>query len=593
MFQIKWVWHNLTGYKRRYIMALSFVVISSVLVFIRPMLTQMVVDQILIGTPLEDGSVFRNYDILIPLLLGMVGIHLFRMCMLNAGVYNCDYASQGMLMNMREHLYDRIQTQDKTYYDRNRTGDLMTRLTGDLDTVRNAVSFVFREFTIDIFLFLTTAIYFFTINTLFTLTVLAVTPLLLVLSKIFSKRVRSKYVFLREKLSEMNTKAQEDISGNRVIKAFAREQYEIDEFAKKNDAYRKANIDAQFTWLRYFPAVHVLANTLTITILLVGGIFIINNWLTAGELAAFTALDWAISEPMRNIGLLLNDLQRFFASADKVIEMYYQQPRIADAPDAVELSGKMRGKVEFKNVSFRFDHKIVFDDISFVVQPGETVAVMGSTGSGKTSLVNLIERFYDVSGGAVYVDDIDVRKLKLSSLRGGIGMATQDVFLYSDTVDGNIAYGDPELDESEVRRFAKITASDFIDDMDEGFDTIVGERGVGLSGGQKQRIALARALAIRPSILILDDTTSAVDMETEKYIQKQLKALDFNCTKFIIAQRISSVKDADKIIILDGGKIVESGTHEELLKLNGYYREIYELQHSIGREDGPIGAEQI
>ncbi len=584
MFQMKWVWHNLTGYKRRYIMALSFVVISSVLVFIRPMLTQTVVDQVLVGIPMADGTVFRNYDILIPLLLGMVGIHLFRMCMLNAGVYNCDYASQGMLINMREHLYDRIQTQDRAYYDRNRTGDLMTRLTGDLDTVRNAVSFVFREFTIDIFLFLTTAVYFFTINALFTLAVLAVTPLLLVLSKIFSKRVRSKYIFLREKLSEMNTKAQEDISGNRVIKAFAREKYEIEEFAKKN-------IDAQFTWLRYFPAVHVLANTLTITILLVGGIFIINGWLTAGELAAFTALDWAISEPMRNIGLLLNDLQRFFASADKVIEMYYQHPRIVDSPEAVELPGRMRGKVEFKDVTFKFDSKTVFNGISFVVNPGETVAVMGSTGSGKTSLVNLIERFYDVSGGAVYVDDIDVRKLKLSSLRGGIGMATQDVFLFSETVDGNIAYGDPEMDEAEVRRFAKITASDFIDDMEDGFETIVGERGVGLSGGQKQRIALARALAVRPAILILDDTTSAVDMETEKYIQKQLKELDFSCTKFIIAQRISSVKDADKIIILDGGKIVESGTHQELLGRDGYYREIYELQHGTGKAGERNGAE--
>ena len=582
MFQIRWVWENMTGYKRRYIMALSFVVISSVLVFIRPMFTQAVVDQVLIGVQMPDGTVFRDYDLLIPLLLGMVGIHFFRMCMLNAGVYNCDYASQGMLINMREHLYERIQTQDKTYYDHNRTGDLMTRLTGDLDTVRNAVSYVFREFTIDIFLFFTTAIYFFTINALFTLAVLAVTPLLLVLSKVFSKRVRSKYVFLREKLSEMNTKAQEDISGNRVIKAFARESYEVDEFAQKNDAYRKANIDAQFTWLRYFPAVHVLANTLTITIILVGGIFIINGWLTAGELAAFTALDWAISDPMRNIGLLLNDLQRFFASADKVIEMYYQQPGILDSPEAVELPGRMRGKVEFKNVSFQFGKKKVFDGISFVVNPGETVAVMGPTGSGKTSLVNLIERFYDVSSGAVLVDDIDVRKLKLSTLRGGIGMATQDVFLFSETVDGNIAYGDPEMSEEEVRHFAKITASDCIEGREDGFETIVGERGVGLSGGQKQRIALARALAIRPAILILDDTTSAVDMETEKYIQKQLRNLEFSCTKFIIAQRISSVKHADKILILDQGRIIESGTHEELLKQDGYYREIYELQHGSG-----------
>ena len=591
MFQIKWAWENMAGYRKRYIMALSFVVTSSLLVFINPFITQTIVDEVLVGTAGPDGEVVRNYTILIPLLITMVLVHLFRMSMLNAGVYNCDYASQGMLVNMREHLYDRIQTQDKTYYDRYRTGDLMTRLTGDLDTVRNAFSYVFREFIIDIFLFLTTTVFFLTINPFFTVAVMAVTPVLLILSKMFSKKVRSKYVILRERLSELNTKAQEDISGNRVIKAFSREQYEMDEFAKKNNAYRTANIDSQFTWLRYFPGVHVLANMPTVVIILVGGLFIINDWLTAGDLAAFSALTWAISEPMRNIGILLNDLQRFFASADKVIEMYYAQPHIQNAPDAIDLPHKMRGKVEFKDVHFKLNDQVVFDGISFVANPGETIAGMGGTGSGKTSLVNLIERFYDVTGGAVLVDDVDVRRLTLSSLRGGIGMATQDVFLYSETVDGNIAYGDPELSEEEVRHFAEITASDFIDDMEDGYETIVGERGVGLSGGQKQRLALARALAIKPSILILDDTTSAVDMETEKYIQEQLSKLDFECTKFIIAQRISSVKNADQILILDHGKIVEHGTHAELLRQNGYYREIFELQHGAERQVVSDGAQ--
>lgn len=591
MSQIKWAWESMTGYKRRYLLALLCTVVSSLCVFINPMLTQIIVDQVLMGVPGPDGEVVRNFSILIPILIAMPLIHAFRMSMLSTGVYNCDYASQGMLVNIREHLYDRIQTQDKTYYDRNRTGDLMTRLTGDLDIVRNAFSYVFREFTIDLFLFVTVTVYFLTVNPLFTLAVMAVTPLLLVLSKMFSKRVRAKYVILRERLSQMNDKAQEDISGNRVIKAFAREDYEIGEFAKKNDAFREANIDAQFTWLRYFPAVHALANVLTVVVVLVGGLFIINGWLTAGELAAFSSLIWAVSEPMRNFGILLNDLQRFFASADKVIEMYYAKPRIVDAPDAVDLPGKMRGKVEFRNVTFRFGEKVVFDDISFVANPGETIAVMGTTGSGKTSLVNLIERFYDVNGGAVLVDDVDVRHLTLHSLRSGIGMATQDVFLYSETVDSNIAYGDPDLSEEDVRHFAAITASDFIDDMEDGYGTIIGERGVGLSGGQKQRLALARALAIRPSILILDDTTSAVDMETEKFIQNELANLDFQCTKFIIAQRISSVRNADQILILDKGKIVERGTHNELMQKNGYYREIFDLQHGVEKAGVMNGAQ--
>lgn len=591
MFQIKWALENMRGYRKRYLMALSFTVISSLLVFVNPLIAQTVVDQVLVGTTDANGEIVRNFSILFPLLIAMVLMQTFRMSVLNAGVYNCDYASQGMLLNLREHLYDRIQTQDKTYYDKFRTGDLMTRLTGDLDTVRHAFAYVFREFIMGIFLFLTTTVFYLSINPLFTLAVLAMTPLLLVLSKMFSKRVRSKYVTLRERLSDLNTKAQEDISGNRVIKAFAREPYEVEEFAKKNDAYRTANIDSQFTWLRYFPAVHALATSLTVITILVGGIFIINGWLTLGELTAFSALTWAISEPMRNIGILLNDLQRFFASADKVIEMYYAHPSIVDAPDATDLPQPMKGKVEFQNVSFHFGDMTVFDGISFVANPGETIAIMGTTGSGKTSLINLIERFYDVTGGAVLVDGHDVRKLTLSSLRGGIGMATQEVFLYSETVDGNIAYGDPDLSEDEVRYFAEITASDFIDGMEQGYETIVGERGVGLSGGQKQRLALARALAIKPSILILDDTTSAVDMETEKYIQERLANLDFSCTRFIIAQRISSVKNADQILILDGGKIVERGTHEELLKQGGYYREIYELQHGAEEEVVFDGAE--
>ncbi len=581
MLQIKWVWKNMRGAKKVYIFALSVGLLSSLLVFVNPMLTQRVVDEVLVGVTQADGTVFHNTEILMPLLIGIVGMHVFRMLCLYGRTFFADYSTQKLTVNLRRHLYDKIQSQDKSYYDRNRTGDLMTRMTGDLEMVRHFMAFVLRELLTDTVLFLVTLVYFFTVDWVMTLCILAVTPLLLWMSKSFSGKVRSKYADLREKLSELNTQAQENISGNRVVKAFAREGYEIEKFSQKNEDYRGANIDAQFTWLRYFPVMNGIASSLTVITYGLGALFIINGQMTAGQLAAFSGLIWAISEPMRNLGMLLNDTQRFFASANKVIEMYYEQPRIVDAADTVDMPERFQGKVEFKDVHFGFGREKVFDGISFTANPGETIAIMGATGSGKTSLVNLLARFYDVTGGQVLVDGVDVRKMKLRDLRHNIGMAPQEVFLFSETVDGNIAYSDPEMSEEEVKSYARIADADgFIKRMEDGYETIVGERGVGLSGGQKQRIALARALAAKPAILVLDDTTSAVDLETEKYIQEQLAAMEGKkCTKFIIAQRISSVKDADQILILADGKIAERGTHQELLRQNGYYREIFELQH--------------
>ena len=316
-------------------------------------------------------------------------------------------------------------------------------------------------------------------------------------------------------------------------------------------------------------------------LLVVGGLFIINDQITMGEFVAFSGLIWAIANPMRQLGNIMNEFQRFSAAADKVMEIYYSEPEIVDKPDAVELTERIKGKIEFKNVSFQYaDGNLpVLHNVSFVANPGETIAIMGETGCGKTSLIQLIPRFYEPTEGEVLVDDINVKDMKLRQLRKNIGLATQDVLLYSDTIDGNIAYGDSHIKPEEVVKFARYSAaSDFIAKMPEGYDTIVGERGVGLSGGQKQRISLARALAVKPSILILDDTTSAVDMETEKQIQHSLNELDFPCTKLIIAQRISTTKFADRILVIQDGQITESGTHDELVAKKGYYYSLVQLQ---------------
>ncbi|MBQ7518878.1 MAG: ABC transporter ATP-binding protein, partial [Clostridia bacterium] len=401
------------------------------------------------------------------------------------------------------------------------------------------------------------------------------------ITKLFSKNVRPRFAAMRDKLSEMNTAAQENIAGNRVVKAFAREEYEKERFETKNRAFMESHLRINKLWLTFFPMIELLVNAIQLVTIFVGGLFIIQGEITPGQLAIFTGLSWAVSNPMRELGNLINDLQRFSTSAAKVMELHYGKPLIVDAPDAVPHE-RMQGGIEFRNVSFKNDTKPILTDVSFSVQPGQTVAVMGETGSGKTTLIHLLARVYDVTEGAVLVDGCDVRQWKLEELRKGIGTATQDVFLFSDTVEGNVAFGDQSLTIEEVKDFSRrAAAAEFVEHLPEGYDTIIGERGVGLSGGQRQRIALARALAVRPSILVMDDTTSAVDSETEQYIQEQLRNLPFPCTKFIIAQRISSMRDADLILVLKDGKISERGTHRELLEQRGYYWQTYCLQYGI------------
>ena len=516
---------------------------------------------------------------LIVLVAVLVGFVLFRTGFGYLQIMMYETCSQKLIYELRRDLYKNMQEQDQAFYGAYRTGDLMTRLTGDMDMIRHAVCWVIRQLISCTVLFFTTAITFLVTDWQFALTMLAVTPFIFFLTYMFSKRVRPLYVDVREKLSSLNTAAQENIAGNRVVKAFAREDYEIERFDEKNQAYREANKTSSLLWLKFSPYIETLSQSLSIAVLLVGGIFLINGRITIGTFTMFNGLTWTLSDPMRMLGMHLNDLQRFFASSSKIIELYYAKSTVVSRPDAVKSKGRIKGEIQFKSAGLRLHGTEVLEDIDLTVNPGETVAIMGPTGAGKTSLISLIPRFTDVTKGEVDIDGVPVRRYDLKSLRSAIGIATQDVFLFSDSVDGNIAYGDSDMSEEEVKRFAKMADVDFAEKLSEGFDTVIGERGTGLSGGQKQRIALARALAVKPSILILDDTTSAVDLETEKYIQEQLANLDFPCTKIIVAQRISTTKRADKIVVIENGRITDVGTHQELSQKPGYYREVFLLQN--------------
>lgn len=584
MFRIKWLWKYMGEKRNLFVVAMVLSAVTSAMLVINPMLSQKLIDEVI--TP-------QNTDLLLPILGAMLAVQLARLTMRYTMIVLLEKSSQCTFNGLRRKMYDVLQNEDARFYHGIRTGDLMTRMTNDLDLVRHAIAWISYVTVDSIVVFLAALIYLGSVNIELMLCLAAITPFILLITRFFSRIIHPMFVMLRQKLSSLNTVAQENIEGNRVVKAFAREEYENQKFEEKNEDYRQMNLKTTYVGVKFHPLIDLLSQSLTVTTLLVGGIFMIQGKLTAGEILAFSSLTWALANPLRNLGMLINDIQRFFASCQMIIEIFYAQPSIADRYQAKDPGKRPEGDVEFRDVSLKIDGTMILDDISFHVKPGQTLGIIGTTGSGKTTLTGMLTRINDPTSGEVLLDGEPVQSYTLQALRRYIGVAMQDVFLFSDTVDANIAYGRPDMPFEEVQDYARRAGADeFIRRMEEGYDTLVGERGVGLSGGQKQRLSLARALAIRPSVLILDDTTSAVDMETEKYLQEQLRQLDFPCTKIIIAQRISSIEDADLILVLDGGKIIERGTHRELLRNKGFYRHIWAIQNS--KEEGEeLGAQSI
>ena len=575
MFSIRFVWEKLKG--RRWMIILGFIVsvIYSATVVINPYLSKLLVDD---AIKAEGGP---NRELLITLIVIMTVVVFLRTVILFVRKVLFEMSSQKMLANIRLAIFNNIQHQELSFFDKIKAGDLITRSTSDVNHARHFVAYTLFTMVDTVVLFLASVIILLFVSPELTLSLLAVIPVLGLTSYLYTKKVSPIYRSIRNCFAQLNISAQENIEGNRVVKAFAREEYEIQKFKEASLKYKEENLKASYAWQKIVPIIEFLAQSLTFITLLVGGILVIKDPdFTIGDLSMFTALTWALALPMRNVSTILNNYQQFITSTVKIIELCEASPIISSRHDAVKADKPLSGKLEFRNVSFKYSKNgdKILDDISFTVNPGETVAIMGPTGSGKTTMVNLMSRFYDATEGDILLDDVNLRMRRLEDIRKSVAIATQDVFLFSDTVENNIAYSYPDMDSEKIKQYAKLAAADeFIHKMENGYETIIGERGVGISGGQKQRLALARAMAAEAPILVLDDTTSAVDMETEKYIQHSLDSMPIKTTKIIIAQRISSVRHADKIMILQDGKL-DIGTHESLASTNAYYRGICELQ---------------
>ena len=518
----------------------------------------------------------------------LVGLALVR------GIFNflqgywTEVTSQGVAYDLRNAIFEKLQRLSFSYHDKAQTGKLMVRMTSDVEMVRTFAGSGFLQLVSAIVLLIGTLVILFSTNVMLTLIFLGMIPFIGVIFAVFIRQVMPLSRTVQVRLGELNTVLQENLAGMRVVKAFAREPYEQGRFRARNEDLLVENISLVKTFSTFFPLIFLVANLGAAAVLWAGGLLVIGQRLSLGELVAFQGYQIFLLMPIFMLGFIGTALSRAEVSAQRLFEVIDAQSEVVEKPDAIELQ-HVEGSVRFEHVSFRYigGEQDVIKDLSFEVKPNQTVAILGQTGSGKSTIINLIPRFYDVTEGAVLIDGHDVRDLTLASLRKFIGIVLQETTLFSGTIRENIAYGRPEAGDEEIIAVAKAAqAHEFITELPDGYQTVIGERGVGLSGGQKQRIAIARALLLNPRILIMDDSTSSVDAETEYRIQQALDRLMEGRTTFVIAQRISTVRNADLILLLDQGTLAGMGTHEELLDCCELYVDILRSQFGEHIESG-------
>lgn len=553
-----------------YMFAALILLASTYFDMFNPLITMRLVDDVIRG---------GQYELFRELIMMLAGITLIRVILGYFREIFFDVVGVKVTYNLRRDLFKHLQGLSYTYYDNMNTGKIMSRIKEDADNIFRTFSFGVM-LIVDGVLYFTMALYFMMqINVTFTLACLVIAPVIGWLALCFEKKMQKVYGNISDETAKLNTIAQENIAGVRLVKAFAREKHEIQKFLSRNKRFYELHNQHANTIADHFPKIEFLTNLLIIMVTVLGGALVLGEQISIGKLIAFSSYINMLIFPMRNMGWLAGMVAECGASMKKLDKMFAAESDIKEKSKTIPL-GDCKGDVEFHHVTFAYNEQgNTVENIDVHIKPGHTLAIMGSTGSGKSTLLHLLTRHYDVNKGMITVDGKNVTDLSLKELRSTMGVVMQDTFLLSETIKENIKFGNNGLEDDDVEVIAKkAQVHNFVEPMVDGYETIIGERGVGLSGGQKQRIAIARALAVKPKVLIMDDATSALDMETEERIHRAIQA-EKDMTKIIIAHRISAVKNADEIIILDEGKIVERGTHFSLLNKQGPYRRIYEQQY--------------
>ena len=554
-------------------LAILAMIISISLDMLSPKLTQSMIDDVLLG---------GHMDLLTPLLLAYAGVGVGRFIFQYVKEYTFDLTGSKIAAQIRRAVFCHVQSLSTEFFDRTGTGELMSRIKDDVDHIWDGLTYV-GMLMIEVIIH--TSIVLFCMYSLNWK--LAILPTIgmaasAAIAIYMEHRLDSVYESISEEYATIITFAEENLAGVRTVKAFAREKYEIGKFLSHNQRYYELNMEQSNIFVKYHPYISLISKILPISVLLFGGVQVMQGEFTLGELSAFFAYSNNIVWPMEMLGWLTNSLSYAVASNRRIQKLYGEKPAVKDPETPVVLSS-VKGQITFEHVSFhKADQHEILHDISFTVKPGKTVGIMGTTGAGKSSLIYLLQRLYDVTDGAIYLDGVNIKDLSLHQLRGAMSFVMQDVFLFSDTILENVKLGKKDtLTLSSIKEASRrAQASSFIEKMESQYDTVIGERGIGLSGGQKQRITIARALARKAPVLVLDDSTSALDMETEQCIHDTLRELK-DTTKIIIGHRISAVCHADEILILENGQIVERGTHDELLAKKGHYYQTFVAQYGV------------
>jgi ATP-binding cassette, subfamily B, multidrug efflux pump len=559
-------------YVKYFIWSIVFLLLVTAITTVYPVILQLTIDEVVLG---------GKYNWVPYLAIGFIILMAFKGIATYINQYYGDLFGIKAVYKLRNSLYEKLQFLPFRYYDNAKTGDLMSRLTADVEGFRFFLSFGISELIRLVLLIGISFGVMFYYSISLTLVTMVTLPFLAIVVYKFDRAVHPAFRGIRKSFGKLNTKVQENISGINTVKSLSREEFEIGKFNDSNGDYKDNYLATSKIWAKFFPLMEFLGNLSVVFLLSYGGYLVIEGKVQPGELVAFYSLVWYIIWPIVNLGFVINMFSQAKASGERLLEVLEEEREIGEVDQSIEIE-KLRGEVEFQNVTLRYDNesKDALYDISFKAHQGKVIGLIGSTGSGKTSMTQLMTRFYEPVDGEVFIDGLKVSEYSLQSLRRNIGFVLQESFLFSSSIKANISYGNPDATMEQIVDAAKrAQAHDFIMELPDGYDTILGERGMGLSGGQKQRIAIARAICVDPSILVLDDATSAVDMETEFKIQKALVEVMKNRTTFIIAHRISSLKHADEILVLEEGRIVERGVHSTLVNNQGLYQRIYEIQY--------------